>query len=94
MGEKYVRRVKNSSKKKEIRKVTEMIPLKSKEEVVEFCYKHSGNGCPYCKKEFPELKKICDKNFPGFSRLTTVIENLFPLILIHNRKEKLKKLLK
>lgn len=68
-----------------------MIPIKSKEELETHCCK---KGCKFCEMSCLELKKLCDKNIKNDEFVDDIVNKLFPLIIKHNRKAKLEKLLK
>jgi len=68
-----------------------MIPINSKEELDNYCQNATCKNC-----SIKELNKLCDYHFPiqdWDGNRETLLEKLFIIILRHNRKEKLEKLL-
>ena len=71
-----------------------MISLTTIEQLFKHCSKQDGRYCDKCRKNYPELKHLCDKNFGDGHSLFDLVGRLMPLIVAHNRKQKLEKLLK
>ena len=65
-----------------------MIPVKSQKELHKLC---TGMTCQECMKNFRELYKICRPK--ASANCNYGFNDLFSDIIIHNRKEKLAKLL-
>ena len=67
-----------------------MIPLNSFEQFMKYCIKHfaiKNHGEDFCQYCLPELKTICDLKQHHDEK------DLFKMIVAHNRKQKLAKLL-
>jgi len=71
-----------------------MIPIKTKKDFEIICKSFRAiDGCPECRKRLPELGRLCDDHFDYATHEKEIFSKMPDMILHHNRKEKLEKLL-